>query len=148
MGEPFGHGLKMDLNLNYDSWEDLRNKLAAGNIHYFSYQFIEEDMKKIQTIEEELYELGFNQDDSSSELTCYEMEVYNECAAYEYTLFPYDYNKSDFRYDDQIDKENLFNAIQVLRDLDLPFQKIIVNPNCESRFTKNNTPCFLMGRNF
>lgn len=113
------HGLQMDLQQPYDSWRDLGNSLAAENIESFTYQFINQDKEKVEEIEAELSDLNLY----GSSLKCYEMKVYDECAAYSLKL-SLDDNDNAFRYDDQQDKENLFNSIQLVHNLDLPIEKI------------------------
>lgn len=115
------HELQMDLQQSYDSWKDLANILASENVESFTYQFIDQDKEKFAEIEAELSDLNL----SGTSLKCYEMKVYDECAAYSLKLFP---NRDDnvLRYDDQGDKENLFNTIQLIDNLALPIEKIIV----------------------
>lgn len=123
------HGLQMDVNRQYKSWEDLGNKLAAENIDNFSYLFIDQDKEQVQQIESELQDVGFTIDTSDMLLECYKMEVYDECASYALIVHTdEDANENDveFRYDDPKDRENLFKAIQIVRNVELPIQELIV----------------------
>src|SRR5690625_5208448 len=113
------HDLQMDLRYPYDSWRDLGNRLATENIESFTYQFINQAKEKVDQIDADLNDLNLN----SSSLKCYEMRVYDECAAYSLKLSPQN-DDNVFQYDEQDNDENLFQAIQLVNNLDLPIEEI------------------------
>lgn len=120
------HELQMDMQQSYDSWQDLGNVLAMENIESFTYQFINQDKEKLDKIEVALNDLNLY----GSSLKCYEMKVYDECEAYSLKISIHDdahrMNDKNFQYDDLGDKEDLFNAIQLVSNLDLPIEEVSV----------------------
>lgn len=120
-------GLEIDIQSEYKSWRDLGNRLAAKNIKEFTYQFHVQDYEKMEEIEEQLNALDLD----GSSLECYVMEVIDECAAYSFTLSKRKETRFEdsrsFRYDDQGDKDDLFQAIQIIRNVNLPIEKVIIN---------------------
>lgn len=124
------HGANLEIDAPYQSPEDLGNQLAADNISHFEYQFIEDDREQVQEILPQLQSYGFNKDDNHSGLECYEMVEYQQCHAYELTLHSYESVEDDhdsLQYDDENDRDNLFQAIQEINKVELPIKKIRVD---------------------
>lgn len=124
------HGATLEIDTHYKSPEDLGNQFAARNIPNFVYQFIEDDRDQLREILPQLQSYGFNKDGNNSMLECYEIVEYHQCHAYELNLYPYEDPEADhdfFRYDDENDRKNLFQAIMEIKKIELPIKKIRVN---------------------
>jgi hypothetical protein len=123
------NGAALSLYGDYESPEDLGNQWAADNIDLFDDSFIEQDIAKAANILPALKSLGFNPESSKPELECVEMIQYNRCHAYSMTLLTEDQYGSgmQLRYDRTEDKEKIFAAIQIIRAVDLPIEKIAID---------------------
>ncbi|MFD1173414.1 hypothetical protein [Oceanobacillus picturae] len=111
------------LNKEYESTDDLANKLAAENIDAFTYLFYKEDFAKVG--EEEFAEAGFD-----VSLTCKKMVIHTVCDEYSLTLRPIGQEvqtDEEFRYDDEADRQQLFDGILLSREIALPIDTVLVD---------------------
>lgn len=114
----------LDIHEDYDSLEDLGNKLASENVDQFKILAYDKDRDKMSTITFDLLEAGFDANDIRPNINCYKMKVYDKCDKYMLTLLPY---KATLHYDNDQDRENILKAIQAVKQVDLPIEKIKIN---------------------
>src|SRR5699024_3330793 len=126
--------IELDLQQKYNSWQSLGDHLASENVETFSSPFIDDAKERIEKIEQDLKEIGMKNDF----LECDKMKVRDECAAYELTLgkaISDDQSENDekFEYDSEDDKENIFQAIELIKEVNLPIEKVkikrVYSPN-------------------
>lgn len=110
------------LNVEYQDAQDMANKLAADNIDAFTYLFLESNRAKVNDMSFE--EAGFQ-----TNLTCEKIVIYNICDTYSLTLTPIMKEDGDgeFRYDDETDRTQLFEGIQLSREIELPIDTLLVD---------------------
>lgn len=126
--------IELDLQEKYNSWQSLGDHLASENVETFSSPFIDDAKERVEKIEQDLKEIGMK----NVFLECDKMKVRDECAAYELTLgkaISDDQNENDekFKYDSEDDKENIFQAIEMTKEVNLPIEKVkikrVYSPN-------------------
>ncbi|MFD2629968.1 hypothetical protein [Oceanobacillus kapialis] len=110
------------LNAEYQDAQDMANKLAADNIDAFTYLFSELDRAKVSDMSFE--EAGFQ-----ANLTCEKIVIYDICDTYSLTLTPImkEGGEDEFRYDDETDRTQLFEGIQLSREIELPIDTLLVD---------------------
>lgn len=127
----FDHIL-INLNESYDSIDELGLNIASNNIETFEEQFIYEDHKKIENITNPLNNVALQKRPiNKTYLTCNQLIAIDQCGSYSVSLTHMDRingnNAPEFRYDNLEIRENLFTMIQLLKEVDLPIDKVIVN---------------------
>lgn len=116
--------LQMDVQKEHSSWTELANDLAEDNMKSYTQQFIEKDLEKMGQIKDELKELDFN----SSNPLCIEVKDFQTCASYSLTLHPLTREQHNryFEYDHEEDREKLFEAIEMIKKIELSLKEINV----------------------
>src|SRR5699024_11394017 len=126
-----------NMQVKYNSCHILGYHLANENIETFSSTFINEAKECEEKNEQNLKENGMK----NVFLECDKMKVRDECAAYTLVL-----NKNltkeeqddrfsgeKFEYDSEDDKENIFQAIEMTKEVNLPIEKVkikrVYSPN-------------------
>lgn len=121
--------LTIYLDNTYSSWEQFANSFAEEPIHkkYFVATFIDEDQQEVEKIESDLNELELE----NSSLDCNELKNRHECASYSFSISKEgdqgDREESQFNYDDVEDKEKLFQAMEVIKEIELPIDQVLVD---------------------
>jgi len=119
----------LDIEQEYKSPKGLRNKLAANNLYSFVDQFCREDRGKVEAIMYDLQDLGFDVDPVKPDLTCEKMKKYTACDQYIRSLPTHVYvDSTPFRYDDENDLKHLLQAIDLIKQVKLPIEKLQLDP--------------------
>jgi len=135
--------IELDLQEKYNSWQSLGDHLASENAETFSSPFIDDAKERVEKIEQDLKEIGMKNDF----LECDKMKVRDECAAYTLVL-----NKNltkeeqddrfsgeKFEYDSEDDKENIVQAIELTREVNLPIEKVKIKRLYSPNDTENQS---------
>src|SRR5699024_2047403 len=126
--------IELDLQEKYNSWESLGDHLASENEETFSSPFIDDAKERVEKIEQDLKEIGMK----NVFLECDKVKVRDECTASELTLGKVtsdgqNENDEKFKYDSEDDKENIFQAIEMTKEVNLPIEKVkikrVYSPN-------------------
>lgn len=123
------NGELLDLTKDYETPEDIGLQLATENVTIFYPHFYFEDNN---TVRDKLYEIeivAFEMDWASLEMTCYQLIGFEACGKYELTLPRLKHaDGTIFSYDDEDDLNQLLEIIQIVKQVDVPIEKIILMP--------------------